>query len=386
MKKQFIVFLIISVFLLVPLDKVKATTLQDLYDELSALEESYSVAKNKAAMTQSELNAVRAKITEAENQITATQKEIESAEANIVQSEASIEEKKEQTDQMLLYLQLSDNESSYLEYLFEADNYTDFIYRYSIVAQLGEYNNNLMEELNKLIVDLQAEKETLANKQVELENQKQELQNQYTIIQVQYKDEQDDGIDIQDQIAQQKKLIQATEARCGTNRNVNINSCGGSAAAVSGWTYPVSSFYQSSIYGESRGSVRHYAVDLALSEGNSVYAVGNGTVKSVTTSTCGGMVIQILHEYNGTAYRSLYMHLLTGYVSTGDVVTGGQVIGLSGGGPQEIAKWGDRCTEGAHLHFAMSYGESAILSSSIKGSTFDPVVFFPAMSGYGATL
>ena len=80
------------------------------------------------------------------------------------------------------------------------------------------------------------------------------------------------------------------------------------------------------------------------------------------------------------------MHLLSTSVNTGDIVTGGQVIGTSGGGPSSISKWKDDCTGGPHLHFAMSYGGSAIGSSSRQGSTFNPVKFFPAMKGYGATL
>lgn len=364
-----------------------AKTLADMDKELTELQESYNTAKSKANLTQAELNKIKSTIASTEAEIKTTQNEIAQAEQNIKDSEASIEEKKEQTNQMLLYLQLSGTDESYIEYLFEAESYTEFIYRYSIVTQLGDYNNKLMEELTQLIAKLQSDKENLANKQTELEQKKKDLQSQYAIIQVQYHAEQDDGMDLQDQITQLKKEIKAVETRCGSsNRNVDINSCGGSAAAVDGWTYPLNSFWQSSAYGESRGSVKHYAVDLATAEGSKVYAVANGTVKSVTTSTCGGMVIQILHNYNGTYYRSLYMHLLTGYVNTGDVVTGGQVIGLSGGGSQEIAKWGDRCTEGAHLHFAMSYGEGVIMSSSIQGSTFNPVVFFPVMRGIGSSL
>lgn len=395
MKNRIVKILILFMFIALPVMRTDAKTIKDMDNELKELETSYNEAKNKANLTQAELNKIKSNISSTEAEISNTQNEIAKAEQDIKDSEASIEEKKEQTDQMLLYLQLSGNDDSYMEYLFEADSYTDFIYRYSVVTQLSDYNNKLMEELNNLILKLESDKKNLSSKQVELEQKKKDLQSQYAIIQIQYKSEQDDGMDLQEQIAQKKKEIKAAEARCGGNRNIDVSTCGGAAAAVDGWSYPVSHFWQSSEYAEPRTCYNkngqpytcyHYAVDLALAEGNKVYSVANGEVKSVTTSTCGGMVVQILHYYNGTYYRSLYMHLLTGYVKTGDVVTGGQVIGLSGGGPQEMAKWGDTCTGGAHLHFAMSYGEGVILSSSIKGSTFDPVRFFPAMAGLGSRL
>ena len=140
--------------------------------------------------------------------------------------------------------------------------------------------------------------------------------------------------------------------------------------------YP-NSFVVSSLYGERRGSVRHYAVDLATPEGSSVYAVKDGVVLSarVPSSGCGGMIVQISHGN----YTSLYMHLIDSYVSMGSYVKAGQVIGISGGGSREVAKWGDGCTGGAHLHFSMANGGGMIGYSSEAGSTFNPGRIFPRM-------
>lgn len=389
---------------IIPYSGVKATTLGDLYNDLSALEKSYNSSKKKANMSQSELNNVKASITSIENEIQQSQKNIEKAEKDIKESEEKIKSKKEETNQMLLYLQLSDGQTdSLLEYIFEAETYTDFIYRYSVVTQMSDYNQELLDELKTMINDLTTKKENLAKEQKDLANKKTELQSKYALVQSQYKEEQEEGLSIADQISEKRKLIKFYES-IGCTKNQNINYCGvssssgssgggsgssgggGSVAAVSGWTYPLKHFSQSSIYGESRGSSRHYAVDLATPEGSTVYAVANGRVISAKASSCGGLVIQIMHNLNGSNYVSLYMHLISGNVSIGQVVSGGQAIGISGGGTQEIAKWGDRCTEGAHLHFTMATGSNLIGSSSQAGSTFNPVRFFPAMSGYGARL
>ncbi len=366
--------------------EVSATTLQDLYNDVSALEKSYNAAKKKASMTEAELRNVRANISSIEAQISNTQHEITQAEADIQSSEADIEKKKEETNQMLLYLQLmNSNGDNMLEYIFDADNYTDLIYRYAVVTQMSDYNQGLMDELNALISTLENKKVELARKQTDLSSQKKKLQEQYAIIQVQYKNEQDEGLSIADQISEKKKLIKLYQSR-GCSMTQDVNSCT-SAAAVDGWTYPLKHFRQTSNYGWDENRY-HYAVDLGVAEGNSVYAVANGTVVSakVGTNGCGGMIIQIRHNYNGSNYISLYMHLIDSYVKMGDVVSGGQVIGTSGGGPIEVAKWGDRCTGGAHLHFTMSAGANLVGYSSQKGSTFDPVRFFPAMKGIGSRL
>ena len=366
--------------------EVRATTLQDLYNDMAALEKSYNAAKNKAAMTEAELKNVKANIASIEAQIKNTQQEITQAEKDIVSSEQEIEKKKEETNQMLLYLQVMNSSgNSMLEYVFEAENYTDFIYRYAVVTQMSNYNQGLVDELNTLINQLNTKKQELATKQTDLATQKTKLQEQYAVIQVQYASEKDEGLDIADQISEKKKLIKMYQDR-GCSMNQDINTCT-NAAAVDGWTYPLKHFYQTSNYGWDENRY-HYAVDLGVSEGTSVYAVANGTVVSakVGTNGCGGMIIQIRHNYNGSNYVSLYMHLIDSYVKMGDVVSGGQLIGTSGGGPIEVAKWGDQCTGGAHLHFTMSAGPNLIGYSSQQGSTFNPVRFFPAMKGIGSKL
>lgn len=371
---------------------VKAVTLRDLYNDLNTLEKSYNAAQNKANMTQAEMNRVKANIANTEQEIKKAQADITQAEKDIVASEKEIEEKKEETNQMLLYLQVMNSTgNSMLEYVFEADDYTDFIYRYSVVTQMTDYNQGLMDELETLVSQLTTKKQELAKQQESLEEKKADLQAQYLIVQAQYEDQQDDSLDIASQIKDQKKMIQLYKSM-GCSMDQNINNCNG-VAAVDGWTYPLRHFYQSSNYGWDENRY-HYAVDLAVSEGSNVYAVANGEVISSGVYwskynpgySCGGYVIQIRHYYNGSYYVSLYMHLLSANVSVGDKVTGGQLIATSGGGSRANAKWNDTCSGGAHLHFTMSYGRSSIGSSSTVGSTFDPVKFFPSMKGIGSSM
>ena len=223
------------------------------------------------------------------------------------------------------------------------------------------------------------------------EVKRKELQDKQVLLQSKYQDEKDETMDFSDQVAAKRKLIKHYES-LGCSRNQNVNTCTG-MAAVDGWFYPLNSFYQSSNYGWDENRY-HYAVDLAVGEGSAVKAVGNGEViysgvywRKDGTS-CGGLVIQIRHTYNGVDYISLYMHMLSSNVSVGKKVTGGQVIGYSGGGSQSIAKYNDQCTGGAHLHFTMAYagkdGGIYNTSSSYQGTTFNPNRFFPAMKGIGS--
>jgi hypothetical protein len=61
----------------------------------------------------------------------------------------------------------------------DADNYTDFIYRYSVVTQMTDYNQQIIKELDTLINNLNNKKQELANKQKDLSKKKSELQSKY---------------------------------------------------------------------------------------------------------------------------------------------------------------------------------------------------------------
>lgn len=390
MKRKMLFFVVVFSFFIC--SEVKALTLNDLYNDLSSLQRSYADAQKKANMTKQELNNLKASISSTEAEIKNAQNGIVQAENEIKKSEDEITLKKEETDQMLLYLQLMNNNGdSMLEYVMDAESYTDFIYRYAVVSQMSDYNNQVISELNTLVDNLNTKKYELNKQQDELEVKRKELQEKQVLVQTQYQDEHDETMDFADQVAAKKKLIKHYES-LGCSRNQNVNTCTG-MAAVDGWVYPLNSFYQTSNYGWDENRY-HYAVDLAASEGSSVKAVGNGEViysgvywRKDGTS-CGGLVIQIRHTYNGVDYISLYMHMLSSGVSVGTKVSAGQVIGTSGGGSQSIAKWKDQCTGGAHLHFTMAYagkdGGIYNTSSSYQGTTFNPVRFFPALKGIGS--
>ena len=87
----------------------------------------------------------------------------------------------------------------------------------------------------------------------------------------------------------------------------------------------------------------HFGVDLAAEVGSEVFAVLDGTVKSVTTDKLNGTVIVLSHE-NG--YETVYGSLnKTVNVKVGEVVAKGKQIGLV------ALSATNEANDGAHLHF-----------------------------------
>ncbi|MBO5831935.1 MAG: M23 family metallopeptidase [Alistipes sp.] len=98
----------------------------------------------------------------------------------------------------------------------------------------------------------------------------------------------------------------------------------------------------------------HDGVDLSAPKGTPVYATGNAVVAESHWEHGYGQLIELNH---GFGYRTRYAHLSKRYVSPGDSVTRGQVIG-------EVGNTG--VSTGPHLHYEVCF----------RGYTTNPIHYF----------
>lgn len=389
-RKSFLAIVSFIIFLL-PIN-INAETLQGMYSQLAQLEKQKASIDTGKKLTQTQITNLKAEIVQINSTIATTEKEIENAEQSIAMSEKEIENKKEETNQMLKYLQVTSGENIYLEYIFEADSYTDLIYRYSVVTQMSDYNNELVNELNKLINELESKKTELKNKQSQLSTQKQQLSVKLATLNANMSDLSEEGTSISDDIKSLKLDINKYE-KMGCSKTEQISTCilryqsksqssTNSGTIVSnGWNLPLNSATVTSQFQVVRtdcigcGGTSHRGIDFGVVEGTKVYAAANGYVASVITSgsslSCGGIKVYIYHVLNGQLYTTVYMHLLSANVSYGQEVTPSTVIGYSGGWSTSTksGKGYDRCTTGAHLHFGIAYGNSV---ANFNSNAFNP--------------
>lgn len=381
-----ILFLIITImFIIIPFNKVEAKTLGDLKNELSALEQKQKEAENKKNLTTAEINNLTEEINKITSNIDKIKEDIKQTETDIIESENEIEAKREETNELLKFLQVSSGENVYLEYIFEAESYTDFIYRYSVVSQLTEYNNNLMAELETLVKELEEKKVEFNNKKNNLEKESGQLTSKIAVLRVNLESYKEEGTTIEDDIKDMKKKIKDLEDK-GCKNNEDITTCGRNNSMINatGWNYPLSWGCVTSEYVgfgnrlDWSGSVSgHHGIDLdCVSEGTTVYAAASGVVARVVYySSCGGNMVWVYHNVNGRAYTTVYMHLLSISVSEGQIVTPQTKIGGVGGGSTRSY---DSCTGGTHLHFGIAYGHNAY---GFNNYSFNPrnIYNFPAL-------
>ena len=395
MKRKLIFIFIIMSMILIPSYQVEAKTLRQLQEELDKLEKDYNENKNKKSLTQSEINTLNSQINTINANIINTKKEIATSEQEIINNQNEIEAKSKETDELLKFLQISSGENVYLEYLFEADSYTDFIYRYSVVSQLTEYNSDLMESLKKLVKELEDSKVTLASKQKELEMQSSNLASKLATLKANLSKLEEEGTTIDEDIDAKEKDIKYYESK-GCKLNQDINSCV-TIPNSSGWKLPLASAWVTSEYQVVRtdcigcGGTSHRGIDLGASEGTYAYAAAKGRVAYIVRrGSCGGNMVYIYHTINGVPYTTVYMHLLEIKVNVDDIVDTNTVVGLTGGlttgamNPSQCSvsyagKGGyDYCTCGGHLHFGVATGNDV---SRFNANSFNPRNLVPFASG-----
>ncbi|HET6857896.1 MAG TPA: LysM peptidoglycan-binding domain-containing M23 family metallopeptidase [Streptomyces sp.] len=164
------------------------------------------------------------------------------------------------------------------------------------------------------------------------------------------------------------KSSQSSQSSSSASRSEKSESAGSAsnASSSSGFTAPVSAGVTTSYRasGGSWSSGYHTGVDFSASSGTSVKAVGAGTVVSAGWSGSYGNEVVIRH--NDGRY-SQYAHLSSLSVSSGQSVTGGTQIGLSGSTGNST---------GPHLHFEIRTGPS-------YGSDIDPLGY---LRGHGVSV
>ena len=396
MKK--IMFLIIIVLLILPIN-IEAKTLADMRKELKTLQTKLEESRNQAKLNKEEINKINGEIDTISANIEDTKNQIEKANKKIEINEKEIEKKKDETNNLLKYFQVSSSENVYLEYLFEAKTYTEFIYRYAVVKQLMEYNDNLSKELKSLINELEDSKIQLKEKNEVLLQEKANYEDKLLILALRSDELLEAGTSIEDDIEYLKDEIKTYEDMgCAENQDIRIcktvpNSYGFTYPLVSGWVTSNYTSNRSPVYsnGILISSGAHYGIDLGgMAEGTSVYAAAPGMVtRLVYRSSCGGNQVFVEHKVNGVVYTTVYMHLLSISVSKGDIVGPSIEIGKVGGNiTSATTKKGklnggyDWCTNGTHLHFGVSYGSYSTSTYGFNANSFNPTKILDFSRGY----
>ncbi len=279
-----------------------------------------------------------------------------------------------------------EGEVSYWEVLFKANSFSDLLDRLNMVEEIAASDKRRLQELSDAANKVEEAQAELETEKGELETTKKDLDDTQTEMNEKSKESEallqellqkaDDlqaleeeckeqenaflkqiaAMEVQFNAAKQREWeawkatsVPATTAAGGTNGSGGTSgSSGGSSGGSGGWLVPCSYTSITSPFGNrvsptSGASTYHQGVDLDTGTGDNVYASRAGVVTVAGWGNAAGNYVQINHQ---DGFSSIYMHLKSSCVSAGQIVSAGQLIGLTGA---------TGITTGDHLHFGISY-------------------------------
>ncbi|MBO5182798.1 MAG: peptidoglycan DD-metalloendopeptidase family protein [Bacilli bacterium] len=359
-----LLFIVMFIFVLFPIS-ANAKTLGQLKQEYDALEKKYSSTGSSIKATESEIASAKARIESIYTELDQAQKEIQSITNEISKLNESIFEKDKQTKELMKFFQVSQGESTYLEYIFSADSITDFIYRITITEQLSKYNDKLIDEMNSMIEKNNKNIENLHVKEESLKKLQEELGNKLVVLSSERESLYDEYSSLEEDIKNSKTIIDYY-IKAGCTENQDISSCAKEQLppGTKFWR-PVTAGCITSNFGlrvdPFQGVYRtHSGMDIACRSlsGGKIYSISDGQVVTINNVDRGGYgkYIIIHHRVNGQNYSSLYGHLEAIYVSKGDIVNKDTVIGYMGSTGRST---------GPHLHLNVCHGLNSCMSTSV---------------------
>lgn len=409
--------LALGMFLLGPgrMPYAKAANIEDLQDEYNQLEQQIAANKKKLNAIASDMENQQAYIDTLNAQVEATQKQadvlqerigllnsdisslnrqIESLNTKITQTQAKADDQQKQIEETFELLKkrmramYMSGGGTQLEFLLEAGDFETFLTRTELLRGVAKHDTALanqlseeLEEFNKLIKSMEADKASLQTQQETLVARKKDVQASAQQLSAK-EDEINENVQKTNSYIQQldknssayrsqMKKLQADRdeidakiaayirehASSSGNSGSSSNSGGSpsSASSSQGTTskyllWPLPGFYQITSYFGPRdlaGYTYHYGIDISGSGvyGHDIVAAESGTVLLAQTDKSWGKFILIDH---GNGMLTRYAHCSKLLVSQGDKVTRGQVI----------AKVGDTGNvTGPHLHFEVYEGD-----------------------------
>ena len=254
--------------------------------------------------------------------------------------------------------------ASYLDVIFSATSFSDFIDRVVIAREIAEYDNNILDSMERVKEEIRTQKQQMEEIKARQEAEKAELDAAYaqleqkTIDATAYmKQLQEDRVAYEAYLDAKEREKQAAKNRAGISSSGNVDL---SKVSSGRFLWPTSSTYITSHFSPNRvnpvtGVLRpHTGTDVGAGYGEPVWAADGGTVIMAEYNGGYGNCVIISH---GNGVNTLYGHMSSILVSSGQKVSRGQQIG-------RIGSTGN--STGPHLHFEVL----------IDGVAVDPMQYF----------
>ena len=369
-------------------------SISEAKDELDELEDEKSEALNAVQKLTVQISDYEKEITELKEGIESLEKQIDEAQANIKKEQEEYDKNKKALNERLVAM-YENKDTTYLDYLLSSNSLTDFISKYYLVAEMADYDTQLLEEIEKEKEQLEIDKSNLNSSKITLEAKTSNLkiakaQKESQVANLSEKEKQtqskieeleEDKFIIEKQLKQiaaqeEAKRRRQEEAKKKSSSASSSDSAVYTSPSVSGFIFPVQGLSKSNIRNKSFPSYPgHTGVDVNINvTGKNVVAAKAGTVVTSTALRNSNGSYRSYGEYiiinHGDGTLTLYAHMLSGSrrVQQGDRVSQGQVIGTVGSTGNST---------GNHLHFEVRVSTYNSSFGTYSYKAVNPLPYLP---------
>lgn len=334
--------------------------------------------KKKANQTQEQIDEVEQQIDtvlqevvdlnnsilEYQTQIEKLNEQLEALENSISEKEKELEEKKKILEERLVTMYMK-KEKTFLDVLLSG-NLMNFISNQKLIEQAANYDNKLILEVEELKTSLENEKNEIEKIKNEKKQKSKELETVKAEKETKAANLSEEQKQLEEKLASQKAAAEefakkereaiakeeaAKKAAQSDSKNNSISISNPYTGGKLNWPCPSSSRITSNYGNRYIFGYRefHSGIDIGASIGTNIVAAESGTVIYTQTGYSQNLNAYGMASYgnliiisHGNGLTTRYAHCNNVYVSVGQSVSRGEVIGAVGT---------TGCSTGPHLHF-----------------------------------
>lgn len=308
-----------------------------------------------------------------QEKLISVQKQLKKTQQELKEAKASKEDQSRIMSKRIKFLYENGN-MAYMEVIFEANNFQEFLKRADYVSKISKYDSNMFLQLQTtedkirmatkslkqdyqntktLTAKAKTEKEKLdqaaAKKKSKLASyQKQLASDKELLAWFEAEEKRQEEMDLAsakdgnaDNTTSKSKVTTESKKETTTKPSQSTTVSSGNLSWPVPSCHSISSGYGYRIHPVTGVRKLHAGIDIPCSTGTTIVAAASGTVVDAGYNAYNGNYLKISH---GNGLETMYLHCSKLLVSSGARVSGGQTIAKSGA---------TGMVSGAHLHFVV---------------------------------
>ncbi|MBD8113968.1 murein hydrolase activator EnvC family protein [Priestia megaterium] len=344
-------------------------------EKLKEVQEKQKNEEAEIARLDSEVGQTNADIRSRESEVEKAKQDIEKVKSEIDVVKKRIDKRNELLKKRARALQENGGSVDYIDVLLGSESFGDFISRVSAVSTIVGADRDLLMQheadkkakeeketkVQNKLTEVNQALEELKNLRAQLQKQVDEKNQLMQTLKDQEKEFNEEAVGLEEQasiLADQKNAAQAQQQeieKAGATEEAPPATSGSFMRPAKG---PVTSHFG---YRETFGR-GHYGIDIGKrGESVPVVAAASGKVIRAYHSSSFGNAVFIRHNVEGQTWVTVYAHLESYSVSSGQSINKGQQLGYIGNTGRSF---------GAHLHFELHKGDWKGKSSAVNPESY----------------